>query len=924
MNLLMKHLSSFKIKAIIVMLSVIVPVTVSARDYSSWMSELPDEAYITTLSIPGTHDSATGNGFAGSAASLWDMFSKTQDHTVEQQMEMGVRAFDFRPGNQDGRLRCYHGMSEINYWFDDAIRDICKFLDTHPDEFFFIHLYKATDDLNKGVTDLLTELIETEDVAPHVARFSPDLTVADMRGKILFMPRSDINWSSDMVACLFDWAETGWETREQFVKNYKADRRGRIVMQDLANTDADKKIEQVVKLLDFTTSYSPAHSRDMVWAMNFASSYAGSISTSASYCENASKVNLAIIDYLGCVFGPTGIVLADWVGDNDHVLGGNTYNTQGESLVRAIIDNNFTYLPMIYDKADTSLWTETALDNMISPKLYHGITSWMDCDSDGLPDLVVKGRDQNSGKKPGFYVMKNNGSSLGSVSAVPFPESSGSDNENRNRIMIPVDYNADGHVDMLYGCASGTFLLANDGNGNFAEPLDGDGNRLFSLGDTEMNFDRSGENVMETRGVAGLMLAADLDMDGYPDIVTFSAGTSGVNGVPVIYRNECGSATGRFSQAECDLPQLTQGTIAVGDYDGDGCPDLLVSGVSGATRQVCICLNRGFVDGKFHFETLIPEELQSSATDRGIVGFVDIDNDGLLDIFVSGRLRAYSDRTSYTASLFHHCQDGSLKKVYTPALPVCHSGMDWADIDGDGFVDIIYGGTAKIFNGVENRRVTYETASTSVLFNRGDGTFYRDNMMLAPLRAGVSVSVADYNGAGRASIAMMGSGEDNTFYLYEPAEKCDETIPGEITPEIDDTVDCKVTLSWSPVGGGLRYNYVVETTDGHLFSAVPVDVATGRLRAADVNAATTATAVTLNIDGKKVKRYGVQAISQSKRGGVLKMTWLNGDSGVGTIEADAENAPVTYFNLQGQHVANPSGGIFIECRGGNAVKRYIP
>lgn len=244
MNLLMKHLSSFKIKAIIVMLSVIVPVTVSARDYSSWMSELPDEAYITTLSIPGTHDSATGNGFAGSAASLWDMFSKTQDHTVEQQMEMGVRAFDFRPGNQDGRLRCYHGMSEINYWFDDAIRDICKFLDTHPDEFFFIHLYKATDDLNKGVTDLLTELIETEDVAPHVARFSPDLTVADMRGKILFMPRSDINWSSDMVACLFDWAETGWETREQFVKNYKSDRRGRIVMQDLANTDADKKLNR--------------------------------------------------------------------------------------------------------------------------------------------------------------------------------------------------------------------------------------------------------------------------------------------------------------------------------------------------------------------------------------------------------------------------------------------------------------------------------------------------------------------------------------------------------------------------------------------------------------------------------------------------------------------------------------------------------
>lgn len=922
---MMRHLSFLKTKTLIVLCTLTLSIFITnARDYANWMAELPDEAYVATLSIPGTHDSATGNGFAGGAASVWDLFSKTQDLTVEQQMEMGVRAFDFRPGNQNGRLRCYHGMSEIAYWFDDAVRDICKFLDAHPDEFFFIHLYKATDDLNKGVTELLTELIETEDVAPRVARFAPDLTVADMRGKILFMPRSDINWTSDMAACLFDWAETGWETREQFVKNYLADRRCRIVMQDLANTDSDKKIEQVVRLLDFTTSYSPAHSRDMVWAMNFASSYAGSISTSASYCENASKVNPAIIDYLGRISGPTGIVLADWVGDNDHILGEKVYNTRGESLVQAIVDNNFSYLPTLYDKADIPAWNETIVDQLVSPKLYHGITAWMDCDSDGLLDLVVKGRDQNSGKKPEFCVMKNNGTSLGSVAAVPFPESSGSDNENRNRIMIPVDYNADGHVDMLYGCASGTFLLANDGMGNFAEPLDGDGNRIFSLGDTEMNFDRSGENAMETRGVAGLMLAADLDMDGYPDIVTFSSGTTGINGVPVIYRNECGTVSGRFSQAESDLPQLTQGTIAVGDYDGDGCPDLLVSGVSGATRQVCICLNRGFEDGKFHFETLIPEELQSFATDRGIVGFVDIDNDGLLDIFVSGRLRAYSDRTSYASSLFRHCQDGSLKKVYTPALPVCHSGMDWADIDGDGFVDIVYGGTAKIFNGVENRRVTYETASTSVLLNRGDGTFSRDNTMFAPLRAGVSVSVADYNGAGRASVALMGTSDDNSLRLYEPAEKREVALPGEIIPEVDDTVDGKVTLSWSQVGGGLRYNYVIETTDGHLFSAVPVDVATGRLRSADVNAATTATAVTLNLDGRKVKRYGVQAISPSKRGGTLKMIWLNDESAIDIVDADAERAPVTYFNLQGQQISNPSGGIFIECRGGKAVKRYIP
>ena len=31
----------------------------------NWMKRLPDDAYVSTLSIPGTHDSGTGNGFPG-------------------------------------------------------------------------------------------------------------------------------------------------------------------------------------------------------------------------------------------------------------------------------------------------------------------------------------------------------------------------------------------------------------------------------------------------------------------------------------------------------------------------------------------------------------------------------------------------------------------------------------------------------------------------------------------------------------------------------------------------------------------------------------------------------------------------------------------------------------------------------------------
>ena len=36
----------------------------------NWMKRLPDDAYISTLSIPGSHDSGTGNGFPGISTSI--------------------------------------------------------------------------------------------------------------------------------------------------------------------------------------------------------------------------------------------------------------------------------------------------------------------------------------------------------------------------------------------------------------------------------------------------------------------------------------------------------------------------------------------------------------------------------------------------------------------------------------------------------------------------------------------------------------------------------------------------------------------------------------------------------------------------------------------------------------------------------------
>ena len=85
-------------------------------DIPNWMSYLPDELYVAHVSIPGTHDTATGHEWD---SSLGKSMSTTQVATIDEQLAGGIRAFDFRPGlktnsetNED-YLVCAHGTTYL-------------------------------------------------------------------------------------------------------------------------------------------------------------------------------------------------------------------------------------------------------------------------------------------------------------------------------------------------------------------------------------------------------------------------------------------------------------------------------------------------------------------------------------------------------------------------------------------------------------------------------------------------------------------------------------------------------------------------------------------------------------------------------------------------------------------------------------------
>ena len=68
-------------------------------DTEQWMKGLEDDMLVSSLSIPGAHDAATGEGLFAPPG-----FGRTQSLNLKELWECGVRAFDLRPAVRDTLL----------------------------------------------------------------------------------------------------------------------------------------------------------------------------------------------------------------------------------------------------------------------------------------------------------------------------------------------------------------------------------------------------------------------------------------------------------------------------------------------------------------------------------------------------------------------------------------------------------------------------------------------------------------------------------------------------------------------------------------------------------------------------------------------------------------------------------------------------
>lgn len=298
----------------------------------NWMAGIDGNTRLCRMSIPGTHDAGTGNGFSGISVIIGAVSAKTQDLSLSEQWDCGVRAFDLRPALKNGKLKIYHGIVETKLTFDDALGTICKKLEANPSECAIVLMQNEGDaDVNewgKYVTESMNK------VRDYLIDYTPGMTLDQARGKLLIMNRN--LYRPIPYGCVLQ----GWGDKEYNRQGSIESANGRwsnFHVQDFYDVTASGATELKNRYIEDMLNQSSASTNDHFY-FNFTSGYTVSAIEIGIY-NNAKNTNTFLANLLedgnhsGCC---TGIVFMDYAGVDRYML----TNVNGKRLVNAVINCN--------------------------------------------------------------------------------------------------------------------------------------------------------------------------------------------------------------------------------------------------------------------------------------------------------------------------------------------------------------------------------------------------------------------------------------------------------------------------------------------------------------------------------------------------------------------------------------------------------
>ena len=312
--------------------SIVVPYDLAVPP-TDWLSMVKDETKVCKLSIPGTHDTMTGMGFYQPVLKfIFNMTAISQVSTLDEQMASGLRFFDIRPVVSTDTiakkkiLRLTHGISELDITFEWTIDQLQSYLKAHPSEFFIAKL--QFDNGSEDQKDLFSLLSKVMHLSKYqglfVENWRPDITVGEMRGKILWLSRYDLrplnaSYHYPIVYC--DWPDEDPDIDEDL--NPEAQRNcamysmvdstlmARLYKQDYYKTTTEKRMKNKQKtVIDMLhTAREATASDENIWIVNHCSAYTEV--SPRGYITNASNLHPLVVEDLQKYEGTVGIIPMD-------------------------------------------------------------------------------------------------------------------------------------------------------------------------------------------------------------------------------------------------------------------------------------------------------------------------------------------------------------------------------------------------------------------------------------------------------------------------------------------------------------------------------------------------------------------------------------------------------------------------------------
>ena len=311
---------------------------------NNWITPLDGSIYVSQLSIPGSHDAATGENMT---TIIGDIFAQTQENTLQVQWNLGIRCFDLRPAiykatfGSTNELWLYHGVTRVSISWATAMNTIKANLTDHPGEFaivLFRHEDESTLEKDNNTTNFNTYMTNWVNANKSwIVDWRPDITIDECRGKLILISRFSGSWD---YGCFTGWSH-GADGVAATVKNASGSASGTMYVQDYYNPSShDAKFTSITKYLDIAQKFHTIDAMKNHWMLNHISGYVGS-STSNTYRANAAAQNPKVIEYLHnrTTPGSTGILLFDYSG----AATSGSYNVQGDVMLQTVIDNNYKY-----------------------------------------------------------------------------------------------------------------------------------------------------------------------------------------------------------------------------------------------------------------------------------------------------------------------------------------------------------------------------------------------------------------------------------------------------------------------------------------------------------------------------------------------------------------------------------------------------